>query len=225
MPAYIGSKPIRVLLLVELVAAFIAVLGVFSPVRSSMRALEADVTSGRTHVIDYDDYGDEVAVQWRTVGPFPHQFMFRPRGFVADRSTLPSVMVRSVRRGLHGSGQQATFRSVDLTKDFGGIGVLALAAYPLLIPWPWLCWLTVSVGLFILVETLLVAPSGMRFSWFWICLSTGLGFYAWLWFEPAALWPATSTAARTVRRALARSAISAVVLVAFGALLVSTNLV
>jgi hypothetical protein len=221
---YANSRPVRVVLLVELVAAFIAVLGIFSPVSSSLRALQSDVASGKTHVVEYDNYGDSVAVQWSYFGGLPHQFLYRPSGFVADQSTLPEMMIKEVGPKLRETGQEFTFRDVDLSHDFGGIAVLVFASYPLLIQWAWLNWLTVAIGFLVLIDVLLSAPRGMRFSWFWICLFTGFGFYAWLWRGPTTIWPSESGAVQTVKGALGATVVSLLFLVALGGVLVATNL-
>ena len=183
------AKPVRWVGLLILLASYLAVLVNLFPMNSGNSELVSDLRSRHASVVLVDTDGSEVFVQWST-GPLSHKaetYRF-DYGNPGSAGAVPAFE-QSIEKDVAGSGATVRFEAFDPSFGFGGISLLAFALYPRVLGWSALAVGSYAVGILILGSLLLSNRRRVErpSAWFWICVLTGFGFFAWLWVEPSPL--------------------------------------
>ncbi|MFD5435127.1 hypothetical protein ACFWJ4_23635 [Kitasatospora sp. NPDC127067] len=175
--------------LLMLIASYLAVLVVVFPASSDNDELVDDLRSRRASVVNLDTNGSEVFVEWSTgiLSRKKETYKFTygnpgPAGAI-------DAFERAIEQEVSSSGATVQFQAFDPSHGFGGLKLLISVAYPSLLGWSPLGVGAYLIGLLTIGHILLgVRRSTQRYwAWFWICLLTGFGFFAYLWAEPRPL--------------------------------------
>lgn len=214
----------RFVVLVTLTFAFLATFLQFNPLHGDRGILAKDVEAGDVSTVYVDDVNFQVYYSW-SVGPFTRRQGVYDAPDVTGDTT--AEFESAIERQLGHKGVRLKYKKYDAFFGIEGISIVAFASYPLFLKVAWLRWLTVALGLLLLVIMLSGAfrRATNRAIWPLLAVLTGIGFFSYIWSEPRPLMKLRRQSIRDSQgvmsgyRAIAITAVMAVFYVTLGYLI------
>ncbi|MYU20946.1 hypothetical protein [Streptomyces sp. SID8352] len=195
------------------------------PIPSTQDDLVGALRSDRHPVVEvgYDDRG--VNLFWETAPLVYRELHTHVPGALHGSEDVAAVKEAIAAK----AGTRVTdlrFRDRQERYEPGGLAVLLPATYPLFLRSAVLIWAVFSVGVALLIAAYALPRRYMRVKnrgvWFTICLTTGVGFFTYLWLERCVAPDAGESPELKPRYAWAASLATAVILAVGGWALVHT---
>ncbi|MFF3734929.1 hypothetical protein ACFYXM_32760 [Streptomyces sp. NPDC002476] len=176
----------RLVSLLLLIVSYAAYVCQAFPIPSTQEDLVRALRSDRPPAVEigYDDRG--VNLLWETAPLIYRELHMHVPGALHGSNDVAAVEEAiAVKAGVH--VKDLPFRDRQPQYEPGGLAVLLPVAYPFFLRSTVLCWAVVAVGVAVLTATYALPRRYMRVKnrgvWFTVCLTTGFGFFACLWFE------------------------------------------
>ncbi|SOE53580.1 hypothetical protein SAMN05446589_0553 [Streptomyces sp. OV198] len=184
-PATLLARTARLVALSLLFVSYVAYLCQEFPIPSTQEDLVKALRSDRPPVVEiaYDDRG--VNLLWETAPLIYRELRTQVPGEVGDHEVAAVEDAIAAKAGMR--VKDLPFRDWRTDREPGGLSVLLPASYPLFLRSTALSWAVAGVGIAVLIAAYALPRRYQRVKnrgvWFTICLTTGFGFFTFLWLE------------------------------------------
>ncbi|MFE0332228.1 hypothetical protein ACFW08_36615 [Streptomyces sp. NPDC058960] len=184
-PTKLLAKTARVTALALLFVSYVAYLCQEFPIPSTQEDLLKALRSSKPPVvgIGYDDHG--VNLHWETAPLIYRDVHTQVPGEFGDQEVSAVKEAIAAKAGMR--VEELPFQDWRTDPEQGGLTVLLPAGYPLFLRPTALRWAVVGVGVAVLTAAYALPRRYQRVKnrgvWFAICLTTGFGFFTFLWLE------------------------------------------
>ncbi|RPF37196.1 hypothetical protein EDD92_7260 [Streptomyces sp. TLI_185] len=168
-----------------LFTSYVAFLCQEFPIPSTQEDLLKALRSDRPPVVEigYDDHG--VKLFWETAPLIYRELRTHVPGEFGDREV--AAVEEAVAAKADVRVRDLPFRGRQTDREPGGLSVLLPASYPLFLRSTALRWAVAGVGVAVLTAAYALPRKYQRVKnrgvWFTVCLTTGFGFFTFLWLE------------------------------------------